>query len=94
MAPRFDLAKQVAKLGADSLLPPAKLTAAQARKFNGLVDGVGSAGQMTRIRSRLTLNQFVSEHGKEACDAEFQAENRRRAAESRRRARGKYSFVR
>lgn len=55
-----------------------KLTAALARKFNDLVDGCSSQNQMTRIRSRLALTVFVTEHGKEACDAAFEAENKRR----------------
>lgn len=55
-----------------------QLTKAQARKFNDLVDGCSSQDQMTRIRSRLKLTEFAAEHGKEACDAEFEAENKRR----------------
>jgi hypothetical protein len=79
MIPRFNIKAQVKKLGADSLLPPKKLTTAEARKFNKLVDGVGSRDQLERITSRLALTRFVKEHGKEACDAAFDAENKRRA---------------
>jgi len=55
------------------------LTAAQRRKFNDLVDKVSSRDQMERITARLYLNKFVMEHGKEACDEAFEAENKRRA---------------
>jgi len=34
---------------------------------------------MERITARLYLNKFVMEHGKEACDEAFEAENKRRA---------------
>jgi hypothetical protein len=55
------------------------LTPAQRRKFNALVDGCGSRNQLERIKARLNLNKFVMEHGKEACDEAFKAENERRA---------------
>jgi hypothetical protein len=70
----------VASVGALAVM---SLTKAQAKKFNELVDGTGSYDQMTRIRSRLALEKFVREHGKEACDEEFAAENERRAKAKR-----------
>ena len=76
MAPRFDLKKQVAKLGADSLLPP--LTAAQKKKFYAFVDGCGSRDQMTRIRSRLGAWKFEREHGTDVCKIAFDEEAARR----------------
>jgi len=54
------------------------LTPSQRKKFNALVDGVSSRDQMERIKARLNLNKFVMEHGKEACDEAFKAENARR----------------
>lgn len=54
------------------------LTAAQAKKFNELVDDTSSRDQLERIKARLRLNRFVIRHGKEACDEAFKKENARR----------------
>lgn len=50
------------------------LTPKQKLIFHTLVNGVGSAGQLTRIRARLNLSAFVEKHGKEACDKAFAEE--------------------
>lgn len=53
------------------------LTAAQRRKFNDLVALVSSKDQLRRLTARLRLNKFVMEHGKDACQAAFDAETAR-----------------
>lgn len=69
--PRFDLAAQVKTLGADSLLPPKRLTAKQRREFETLIDDVNSHSNGTRVVGRLRMSKFVAEHGKDVCDAEY-----------------------
>ena len=46
-------------------------TDAELREFDRLTMGLSSRDQMTRIRARLDLKEYVAEHGKDKCDAIF-----------------------
>ncbi len=48
-------------------------TQKQIKQFDGLIEGVSSPGQITRIESRFAMEKFVKEHGKEKCDAMWKA---------------------
>jgi len=68
---KHDLKAQVEALGADSLLPPKKLTKKQFEEFENLVEDVSSRVNATRVMARLRMRAFVAKHGKEACDLAF-----------------------
>lgn len=73
--PRFDIAKQVRALGADSLLPLPKvrpLTPFQYEAFEDLVDRVSSQNNGTRVIARLEMRRFVDKHGKDRCDLAYE----------------------
>jgi len=51
----------------------AEYTKEELRKFKRLYDKTGSLNGGTRVIARLEMNDFVKEHGKEKCDAMFEA---------------------
>jgi hypothetical protein len=77
--PRFNLADQVAKLGADSLLPPAKpLTGKIREEFFTLIRDCGSPVNGTRVMARLHLRSFQMEHGEDRCQVTYDNEMAKR----------------
>lgn len=61
------------------------LTKAQAEKFFDLVSKTGSPRGGTRVIARLQLNAFVEKHGKDACQAIYDAAMTKRSAKRKKK---------
>lgn len=54
-------------------------TQAELRAFDLLTLKLSSSNQMHRIEGRMRIKDFIAEHGKEKCDAMFEALKKRDA---------------